>query len=83
MTERMAGHRSARPEIVKTEGRRRYWNWLLVAPLALLVYPGMYARSSPELLGFPFFYWYQFAVVMATALLTGAVYALTRNHVDD
>jgi hypothetical protein len=52
-------------------------------PLVLLVYPGMYARSTPELLGFPFFYWYQFAVVIATALLTGVVYWLTRNRTDE
>jgi hypothetical protein len=63
--------------------KRRYWNWLLAAPLLLLVYPGMYARSAPALLGFPFFYWYQFAVVVATALLTGVVYWLTRRGVDE
>jgi hypothetical protein len=62
--------------------RRRHWNWLLLVPLLLLVFPGMYARSTPELFGFPFFYWYQFAVVIATALLTGAVYLLTRNRAD-
>jgi Protein of unknown function (DUF3311) len=70
---------SVRPETGKTRGRRRYWNWLLAAPLVLLVYPGMYARSAPALFGFPFFYWYQFAVVIATALLTGVVYWLTRS----
>jgi hypothetical protein len=32
------------------------------------------------LFGFPFFYWYQFAVVIATALLTGLVYWLGRFH---
>jgi hypothetical protein len=79
----MTGQGTARPEIGKTAGKRRYWNWLLAAPLVLLVYPGMYARSTPELFGFPFFYWYQFAVVMATALLTGLVYWLTRNRGDD
>lgn len=63
--------------------RRRYWNWLLAIPLLLLVYPGMYARSTPEVFGFPFFYWYQFAVVIATALLTGAVYLLTRCREDE
>jgi hypothetical protein len=62
--------------------RRRYWNWLLATPLVLLVYPGMYARMTPELFGFPFFYWYQFAVVVATALLTGVVYWLTRSRED-
>jgi hypothetical protein len=63
--------------------RRRYWNWLLAAPLLLLVYPGFYARLTPELFGFPFFYWYQFAVVVATALLTGVVYWLTCNPAQE
>jgi uncharacterized protein DUF3311 len=74
---------SARPETGKTRGKRRYWNWLLAAPLLLLVYPGLYARSTPELFGFPLFYWYQFAVVIATALLTGVVYWLTRSGADE
>jgi Protein of unknown function (DUF3311) len=64
-------------------GRRRHWNWLLVIPLLLLVYPGVYARAKPALFGFPFFYWYQFVVVIATALLTGAVYWLTRGREDE
>jgi hypothetical protein len=71
---------TARSKIRKAGGKRRYWAWLLVVPLVLLVYPGMYARMTPELFGFPFFYWYQFAVVIATALLTGAVYWLGRFH---
>ena len=74
---------SVRPETRKTRDKRRYWNWLLAAPLVLLVYPGLYARSEPELFGFPFFYWYQFAVVIATALLTGVVYWLTRSDADE
>jgi Protein of unknown function (DUF3311) len=79
----MTGQATARPEIRKTASKRRYWAWLLVVPLVLLIYPGMYARMTPELFGFPFFYWYQLAVVIATALLTGAVYWLTRGLVDE
>ena len=41
---------------------------LELSPLVLLVYPGMYTRMTPTLFGFPFFYWYQFAVVIATAV---------------
>jgi hypothetical protein len=63
--------------------KRGHWNWLLVVPLLLLVYPGLYARTTPELFGFPFFYWYQFALVIATAMLTGMVYWLTRNRTDE
>ncbi|HEY3990450.1 MAG TPA: DUF3311 domain-containing protein [Acidobacteriaceae bacterium] len=79
----MAEQGSMRADAGKPAGKRRYWNWLLVLPLMLLVYPGMYARSTPELFGFPFFYWYQFVVVVATALLTGAVYWLTRNRAEE
>ena len=63
--------------------KRRYWNWLLAVPLLLLVYPGMYARTTPELFGFPFFYWYQLVVVVATALLTGMVYWLTHSDANE
>jgi hypothetical protein len=78
----MSGKQNGAPKTQKTS-KRRHWNWLLAAPLVLLVYPGMYARSTPELFGFPFFYWYQFTVVVATALLTGGVYWLTRNRTDE
>jgi hypothetical protein len=79
----MAEQGSVRPEAGKPRGRRGYWNWLLLVPLALLAYPGLYARMTPQLFGFPFFYWYQFAVAIATALLTGIVYWLTRNRADE
>jgi hypothetical protein len=60
-------------------GQRRGWNWLLVLPLLAVAFPGWYTRERPELWGFPFFYWYQFAVVLGTAGLTGLVYWLTRE----
>ena len=66
-----------------TSTRRRHWNWLLLTPLALLIYPGLYARTTPVLFGFPFFYWYQFAVVFITALLTAVVYWATRRRADE
>ncbi len=74
---------TVRPEAGKARDKRRHWAWLLAVPLVLLVYPGFYARSTPELFGFPFFYWYQFAVVIATALLTGAAYWLTRSRDEE
>lgn len=76
----MAKQGNVAPSAAQTRARRGYWNWLLAVPLLLLVYPGLYARTTPELFGFPFFYWYQFAVVIATALLTGLVYRLGHFH---
>jgi Protein of unknown function (DUF3311) len=57
----------------------RWWYVLLVLPFAGLLYPPLYARDSPELFGFPFFYWYQFAWVPAAALLTWIVYRALRR----
>jgi 1-acyl-sn-glycerol-3-phosphate acyltransferase len=48
----------------------RRWYLLLAVPFLSLLYPPLYATEDPELLGFPFFYWYQFAWVPLTAGLT-------------
>jgi len=54
----------------KPTRRRSRWVLLLILPYLGLCFPQIYARSTPTLLGFPFFYWYQFAwVVLASALL--------------
>jgi hypothetical protein len=60
----------------KTEGgnKTKRWLYLLLLPYLGLLAPVLYARSGPELFGFPFFYWYQFAWVPVTALVIGIVY---------
>jgi hypothetical protein len=56
-------------------GRFTWWVWVLLAvPYVGLCFPGWYARATPTLLGFPFFYWYQFAWVAITSALLGIVY---------
>ena len=57
----------------------RRWYLLLVLPFLGLLYLPLYAKHSPELWGFPFFYWYQFAWVPVAALLTWLVYNRTRR----
>jgi Protein of unknown function (DUF3311) len=47
-------------------------------PFLGLLYPPLYATEDPELFGFPFFYWYQFAWVPLTAGITYFVYRKTR-----
>ena len=52
---------------------------LLAIPcLALLLVP-IYARSGPELLGFPFFYWYQLLWVFLAAGFTQAASVVIRR----
>ncbi len=58
--------------------RRNYW--LLVLPFAATLVPPIYARRVPELLGFPFFYWYQIAWIVLCALIVWFVYAMNREH---
>jgi Protein of unknown function (DUF3311) len=58
----------------KTTHRRSKWILLLVLPYLGLCFPQMYARATPALWGFPFFYWYQLAWVIATSALLGVVY---------
>ncbi len=57
-------------------GKKRLtrWAWLLVLPYLGLCFPQLYARNSPALWGFPFFYWYQFAWVILASMLMGVVY---------
>ena len=58
---------------------RNAWNWLLVVPALALAFPAIYSRPTPELFGFPFFYWYQIAWILISALITGIVYFATEN----
>ena len=62
--------------------KRSGWrvNLLLLLPYLGLLWPPFYARSEPQLLGFPFFYWYQFLWVILSALVTGFVYLTTHRR---
>ena len=54
--------------------KRSRWTLLLALPYLALCFPQIYARSTPALWGFPFFYWYQFAWVILASALLGFVY---------
>ena len=57
-----------------SERARNWWKALLVIPYLALCFPILYARSTPTLFGFPFFYWYQFVWVILSSALMGLVY---------
>jgi Protein of unknown function (DUF3311) len=63
----------------KPTRRRSRWVLLLVLPYLGLCFPQIYARSTPTLWGFPFFYWYQFAWVIAASALLAIVYRRLRT----
>ena len=69
-------------EIVSKQMSRRTgrWSlWLLTLPYLGLLFPQVYARSTPTLFGFPFFYWYQFAWVILASVILGFVYTRIRD----
>ena len=53
---------------------------LLAVPYLALCFPQLYARATPALFGFPFFYWYQFLWVVLTSAILGVVYHRWKEH---
>jgi hypothetical protein len=54
------------------------WNLLLLLPFIILLTP-IYNSESPELFGMPFFYWFQFALIILGVAATATVYRMTRK----
>jgi hypothetical protein len=54
--------------------RRSRWVLLLLLPYLGLCFPIIYARATPALWGFPFFYWYQLVWVVLASTLLAIVY---------
>jgi hypothetical protein len=57
--------------------RSSAWLWLLLIPYPAVLWVPFYNAVEPRILGFPFFYAYQMAFVIITAMLTGFVYFVT------
>ena len=62
-----------------TRSNRQGWYILLLIPFIAILWVPSYASASPDLAGIPFFYWYQFLWVLISAVLTAAVYFVTRE----
>ena len=54
--------------------------WLFLIPVVATLLPWIFNSRSPELIGIPFFYWYQLAWVPLTVILTVWVYRVTRRR---
>jgi len=53
---------------------------LIVVAIALPLIVPIYARSTPKLGDFPFFYWYQLILVPVIAILCAVCYLLLRTR---
>jgi hypothetical protein len=55
---------------------------VLLAPAVVVpLWVPIYDRTDPTFVGFPFFFWFQFALIIATVVLTVSAY-LVGQHVD-
>jgi hypothetical protein len=59
---------------------RRLWYVLLLIEVVAVLVPSIYARITPKLFGFPFFYWYQLLWIFISMILTGIVYLFTTDR---
>jgi hypothetical protein len=57
------------------------WRWylLLLPPFVGMLWVPFYNRLEPSIGGVPFFYWYQFAWIGVSVVLTTIVYFGTRD----
>jgi hypothetical protein len=51
---------------------------LLVPPVVLPLWVPLYDKTDPTLWGFPFFFWFQFALILVSAVMTVLVYLLSQ-----
>ena len=56
------------------EPRRHWVRVLFVLPFIAMLWVSSYNRLTPQLFGFPFFYWYQLLWVIVSAALAGFIY---------
>jgi hypothetical protein len=59
---------------------RSPWNWLLLLPIIVPLLPFLFNADEPRLLGFPLFYWLQFAFIALGVTSTTIVYRMTRRR---
>jgi hypothetical protein len=56
------------------------WVAIIVILLPAVIIPlwvPLYDKSDPTLWGFPFFYWFQFALILMSAVLTVVAYLIS------
>jgi uncharacterized membrane protein len=59
--------------------RRRPLYWLLVVPTVAPLAVPLYNRTDPQLLGVPFFFWYQLACAVLATVVISIVYLGVRR----
>jgi len=66
-------------EIRKKRDGWSWWYLLFVVQFLVILWPPLYNRLEPSLLGIPFFYWFQLLWVIVSAVSTAVVYLATKD----
>ena len=61
------------------KNKASWWYLLFVVQVAVILWPPLYNKVEPTLIGLPFFYWFQLLWVIVSAVFTGVVYWATRD----
>jgi hypothetical protein len=61
------------------KNKASWWYLLFLVQVAVILWPPLYNKVEPTLLGLPFFYWFQLLWVIVSAVFTGVVYWATRD----
>jgi hypothetical protein len=51
---------------------------ILIPPVVVPLWVPLYDKADPTLWGFPFFYWFQFLLILCSAVLTIVAYLLSQ-----
>ena len=71
------------PRTPPVPGRRSGPLWVLIVllltpPVVVPLLVGLYDQMDPTLAGFPFFFWFQFALILMSAALTVTAYYIAK-----
>lgn len=79
----MSDRTSPRPSDPPGPGRLIAAGVVLMVAIVVPLLVWTYARTSPELGGIPFFFWYQFLLVILSVVMTAVAYRLVVSHDHD
>lgn len=60
------------------EPKRHWLRVFFVLPFIAMLWVSSYNRLTPELFGFPFYYWYQLMWVVISAAIAAIIYTVER-----
>jgi Protein of unknown function (DUF3311) len=63
----------------KKRGGWSWWYLLFLVQFVVALYPPFFNKVEPTLMGIPFFYWFQLAWVLGSAILTAIVYFAAKD----